>query len=90
MSKEGVRTTAKEVVMPVSVILACIAFVSHLVGVLPELNAKQPSGVEARMAAIEAREAERERQYREDRNEMLRVIYDVQGAVRRIEGKLEK
>lgn len=82
---------AANVVIPVSAVVAlCTAFAS-MSGVIPQFgHAKSQDEYERRLTSLEARQIEYERQWREDRNEMLRVIYDVQGAVRRIEGKLEK
>lgn len=47
------------------------------------------SGVANRITALEARQVEYERLWREERNEIRGILREVENAVKRIEGKLE-
>lgn len=88
MTTQRVKETTQNVVIPVSVALGLIALTAKALGVLPGIDVS--AGLANRVTAVEARQVEMERQWREDRNEMMRVLYTIQGDVRRIEGKMEK
>ena len=89
MRKQKAGRAANVAITGSAVVAVCTAFAS-MAGLIPQINSKSDTDFERRITSLEARQIEIERQAREDRNEIMRAIYDVQGAVRRIEGKLEK
>jgi len=46
------------------------------------------SGIEARITSLELQVASTERQQRDDRNDIMKLLYAVQGSIGRIEGQL--
>lgn len=87
LTRSSAKEAAKDVVIPGTVALALIALVAKSYGFA---GGNSDDMIRARITAIEARQVEQDRVYREDRNEMMRTLNDLSGAVRRIEGKLEK
>lgn len=91
MTKQNVRETTQNVIIPASVALGVIALAAKAIGLVPSLNASQiDTGIRDRLTAVESRQVEMERRWREDRNDTQRILFEIQGAVKRIEGKLEK
>jgi hypothetical protein len=88
MTKQSVGK-ASNIVIPVSAFIAVLTALASLYGVVPPISGTN-SDIERRMTVVEVRQIELEKQAREDRNEIMRAIYSVEGAVKRIEGKLEK
>lgn len=81
MTRHDVKTSVREVGVPMAVVLGILALTAQALGMLP----KSSSEAEWRAAIIE-----RDRQYREDRAEQMKILMQLQGDIRRIEGKLEK
>ncbi len=88
MTRAQIKETTQNVVIPASVALGVLALAAKALGFIPSQGID--TGVTNRLIAVEVRQVEMERQHREDRNEMLRILMDMQGSIRRIEGKLEK
>ncbi len=87
LTKSRAKEAATNIVIPSTVALALIAMAAKLwASPTPLID---PS-IDVRIAAIETRQVELDRQYREDRREFMAALSDINGAVRRIEGKLEK
>ncbi len=89
MTRTAAKEAATNIVIPSTVALALIAMAAKL-WASPAPEHQYDDVIKARIAAIEARQVEQDRLYREDRNEMMRTLSELSGAVRRIEGKLEK
>lgn len=83
MTRQSVKDAAQQVVVPTTVALALIALAVR-VWAMPA-----PSSIDI-SSQLGAALVERDRQYREDRNEVMRLLMDLRGDIRRIEGKLEK
>lgn len=96
MTKADVKSTTQNVVVPGSVVIASLSalvVVLQSFGAVPTVADRGVGALDAlkeRMAQYEARQVELDRQYREDRANMMTLLIELRGDVKRIEGKLEK
>ena len=103
MTKADVKSTTQNVVIPGSVVVAALAALVTVLqsfGAVPTVADRAPpespalletiAAMKERMAQYEARQVELDRQNREDRANMMALLIELRGDVKRIEGKLEK
>jgi len=79
-AKQAAKDAAHHVIVPSSVDLAALGIISLAV------KAWSDTG---NTSSINSAFVERDRQYREDRKEIMGILMEMQGDIRRIQGKLE-
>jgi len=80
LTKQAAKDAAHHVIVPSSVALAALGIISLAV------KAWSDTG---NTSSINSAFVERDRQYREDRKEIMGILMEMQGDIRRIQGKLE-
>lgn len=85
------KATVKEGAVPVVVVLGILAITAQALGLLPGvgLGSADVRALENRLTAAEARQVDFERMWREDRKEMNSALYQIQGDLREIKGKID-
>lgn len=86
MSK--VREATNNVVIPTVVALAIIGLAGKALGFIN--FGERDDNLRTRLIAVEVRQVESERQWRQDRNELMLLLMEMKSSISRIEGKLEK
>jgi hypothetical protein len=90
VTKTSVKDATKDFVVPGVIVAALIALASQALGLIPRPNTQDEDGFRTRLIAVEARQVDMERQWRQDRNDMMLILMEMKASISRIEGKLER